>query len=135
MPKSSERKSKKSNGWMDTINEVQDDMGGDLPWFVSCKKETWHQFDVEPSTATVEKDGGKDGEWSCIRVLCNVPKGDDDEGDEWGGEWREEEIPFWAMKAFVAILKEECDPDDTIVNLAYKRTQNGTKNVAHFKVV
>lgn len=103
-------------------------MGGDLPWFVSCKRDEWHQFDCEPGTATVEKDGGKDGKWSCIRVLCNVPSDDESE------EWDEQEVPFWAMKPFVAILKEECDPDDTIVSLFYKRTQSGTKNIAHFKV-
>ncbi len=115
---------KSSNNWFDALQDAKIASKGKLPYFVSCEENVWHDIIVDPATMNVCDDGGKDGEWSCIRLKVGVPERDD---------MYEEEIPFWAMEGFMDCLSG-ADGEQEIIGILFKRVKSGVKNHAYWKL-
>jgi len=122
MAKTSKKSAK--TDWKTLAAGIVEELAGDLPFFVDAKENIWIAFDVRPATMAKAKDGGPDGEWSCIRVEI---ESNPDEG------WYIEEVPFWAMEQFLETIME-ADEESTEVSMSFKRVKKGGQNKAYFQV-
>lgn len=100
-----------------TKSDLEPD-GGDLPYLLTLEEGKKHNIEIDLDSIEKTKDGGPDGDWSCYRVTL-----DDEEN---------EEVPFWAMKAFYACIPDEWEDGETL-ELVYKRKEKNGKNTASFQ--
>jgi len=122
MAKTSKKSAK--TDWKTLATTIVEELAGDLPWFVELKENIWTAFDVKPATMVKGKDGGPEGEWSCIRVKIETNEEDG---------WYVEEVPFWAMNEFLETILE-ADEDQDEVSMSFKRVKKGGVNKAYFQV-
>jgi len=124
MTKASKKSAK--TDWKTLATTIAEELAGDLPWFVELKENMWASFDVRPATIEKAKDGGPDGEWSCIRVDIEV--------DVEAGFYTEE-VPFWCMNEFLETLLEIDElTDDGTASMSFKRVKKGGNNKGYFQV-
>jgi len=97
--------------------------GGDLPKMVTAEENEWITIVVDLDSVQKEKNGGPDEEWSCYR-FNGVIDGEDVE---------DEEVPFWAMKAFWDLVGQEYQRGSEMVEIDYQRVKRGNKNTARFR--
>jgi len=118
------KSSKKQTDWLSKLANIESELDSVLPYFVTAELNVWDQIVVKPETMETARDGGPDGDWSCIRI--EMVHGAVD-------HFYTEEIPFWAMQPFVVALGN-ADSTKSEIGMNYKRTQSGKKNVAHFDI-
>jgi len=95
--------------------------GGDLPWMVTAKLDTWIEFTVKLETIELTKN---DKKWSCyIAKMKDISDGTENDNHE---------VPFWAMNEFADQIEDA--PDKGWYVMEYKRTEdpNG-QNLANFR--
>ena len=104
-----------------------EDTNEDLPWMLVVSADVWHPMVVDCTTITKHHDAGPDEDWSCYRVTASV-------GEKGLNEGIEEtiQIPFWAMKPFLAAAKAAAN-DEGFARLAYRKSGKFGKQVAEFE--
>ena len=90
---------------------------GDLPLLLQLDEDEWHEILVDLDTVEPAK---TEKGWSCYTATIN--------GEE------DSEIPFWAMKPFYEFVSGLSKKNQTKeLEIRYRRTLTGKKNIAEFK--
>jgi len=77
------------------VSEMQDAIGGDIPWMASCEEDKWHVLDLDLKTMVEVHDCGPDNKWSGFRVDAHLEEAE---------ETVNIEVPFWAMRPLVDFI-------------------------------
>lgn len=96
----------------------------DLPWMVAADVDEEIEFTVDMKTADKFKDGGPDEKWSCYRADFEVD----------GEEFEQEEVPFWAMKAFFDVFGKKKGKASGTYTRTETKKKGKTVNEATFEL-
>ncbi len=98
--------------------------GGDLPWFLTCQKDKWHDLIVMIDDDLLERKQNEK-EWSCYLIMMSTNDGND---------YEEQEVPFWAMDDFYDAVKPTFEAGDARIELQYRLSLgDGGINIGEFR--